>query len=139
MRKSSRRSTSRRSEKADEDDICQLRTIAANRKAAVDNSTDILGAHYIRDGAVERPCVYTDGSSMLNGHSTLAYTDWGISYSLSEDRHSDAEPLKSCCQTSYHAEVRAVAQCQEEIPMLVCCDCKGVVKVSSMQSRGKND
>ena len=57
-----------------------------------------------------RICVYTDGSCKLPRHNPLAHAGWGPAVSSESNPYNQSGPLRDTVQTSYRAELRAIAQ-----------------------------
>ena len=113
----------------EETDLQQLRDLRANTHKAITDPHAITGAHFAHTNGRQRLCVYTDGSCILPRHRKLAHAGWGVAFSLHAEEWGDCGPLKSGVQTSYRAEVRAIAHAlaRTKTPTLICSDCKAAV------------
>ena len=97
-------------------DIQSLYLLAADdNKAIRNNETDESS------GEKHKLCIYTDGSCLRPRSKTLAHAGWGISFGGTADAATDYGALQAIVQTSYRAELRAVAQA------LARCKCTAII------------
>ena len=78
----------------------------------------------------ERLCFYTDGSCQFSRQPQLAHAGWGVVFASSGTKAKRSGPVIAQLQTSYRAELRAIAQVLAicKCPFLICTDCKTIVK-----------
>ena len=108
--------------------------LAANTEAAI-YSADQLTAptvcskYFGKLDTTDRIAVYTDGSCALAKIETLAHAGWGVTFGAKACSFNTCGRLVSTIQTSYRAELRAIAHvlAVSKSCMLVLCDCKSIV------------
>ena len=114
---------------AEDDDIHDLYTLAANSERAIMSIEQVESPYIAEIDGEPRLCLYTDGSCKYPKHPTFAHAGWGIAASPHYGDSNHCGPVKGIIQTSYRAELRAVAQVVAlyKCPVLICSDCKAVV------------
>ena len=107
----------------------KLFQLANNAEYGIFAIEDVPGVHSVFHDSRQRLVVYTDGSCLFPRHQTLAHAGWGVVYSTTHHDLNEHGPVLSIVQTSYRAEVRAVAQALArcKVDVLVCSDCRSVV------------
>jgi hypothetical protein len=90
------------------DDVKNLYTLAANDDEAIKDLSQIPGAYTVTVDGQMRLCGYTDGSCQFPRQPHLTHAGWGVA--LSENGTSRSGPVIAQIQTSYRAELRAIAE-----------------------------
>ena len=115
---------------AEKADIQGLYQISACESGAIRSIQEVDHAYTASVNDCERLCFYTDGSCQFSRQPQLAHAGWGVVYASSGDKTKRSGPVVAQLQTSYRAELRAIAEVLAicKCPLLICTDCKTIAK-----------
>ena len=110
---------------AETEDVNNLYDIASSRDEAINDHEAIKHAYVLTHEGQRRICIYTDGSCKLPRHNMLAHAGWGLAVSSENNPYNQSGPLRDTVQTSYRAELRAIAQALAicKCPCIIIPDC----------------
>jgi ribonuclease HI len=121
-------------------DVDNLYQVAAgNTEVSHITQTTLCEDRWISEyNGIQRISIYTDGSC-LEPRSETARAGWAVVYGSKHSDMCDYGPLNSAIQTSYRAELRAVAQAivRCKVPFCIKSDCKSIVDQVNRYIRDK--